>query len=78
MPVKTINKITPELIKEKLKEAGATQVDIAREAGVAPPTVNIIINHCGQIRSTKIERIITRVTGLEFPPMKRTKKKDVA
>ena len=47
---------------------GITQRDIAKKANVTPAAVSTIIH--GRGRSYNIEKVITELTGYQFPPFK--------
>ena len=47
---------------------GITQRDIAKKAGVTPAAVSTIIH--GRGRSYNVEKVITELTGYQFPPFK--------
>ena len=47
---------------------GITQRDIAKKAGVTPAAVSAIIH--GRGRSYNVEKVITELTGYQFPPFK--------
>lgn len=73
----TVLKVT-ELSKDNIQRlliaADVRQLDIAKECKVSAAAVSMVIGHPGVIRNYSIERVITRITGLDFPAMKRVRR----
>jgi ribosome-binding protein aMBF1 (putative translation factor) len=56
------------IIRQALIAAGVSQREIAEKTRSKPSYICLIVNNSLNIRSTRVEREITEVTGLLFPP----------